>query len=119
MEKKLEKIQNYLKECKIEYNYRVLDNLVWITIVDKLNNFVRIDETDSDTIRLTFQNMKQKLILTNVFKTQEELTEYLRNPEKQVLTDKYTAFVKKHMSACDGHSCERIAALINSYMEEN
>lgn len=55
----------------------------------------------------------------DVFKTQEELTEYLRNPEKQVLTDKYTAFVKKYMSACDGHSCERIAALINSYMEEN
>ena len=55
----------------------------------------------------------------DVFKTQEEITEYLRNPEKQVLTDKYTAFVKKYMSACDGHSCERIAALINSYMEEN
>ena len=55
----------------------------------------------------------------DVFKTQEELTEYLRNPEKQVLTDKYTSFVKKYMSACDGHSCKRIAALINSYMEEN
>ena len=26
----------------------------------------------------------------DVFKTQEELTEYLRNPEKHVLTDKYT-----------------------------
>ena len=55
----------------------------------------------------------------DVFKTQEELTEYLRNPEKHVLTDKYTTFVKKYMSACDGHSCERIAQLINSYMEEN
>ena len=55
----------------------------------------------------------------DVFKTQEELMEYLRNPEKHVLTDKYTAFVKKYMSACDGHSCERIAQLINSYMEEN
>lgn len=55
----------------------------------------------------------------DVFKTQEELTEYLRSPEKQVLTDKYTAFMQKYMSTCDGHSCERIAALINSYMEEN
>ena len=55
----------------------------------------------------------------DVFKTQEELTAYLRNPEKHVLTDKYTTFVKKYMSACDGHSCERIAQLINSYMEEN
>ena len=55
----------------------------------------------------------------DVFKTQEELTEYLRSPEKQVLTDKYTAFMQKYMSACDGHSCERIATLINSYMEEN
>ena len=27
------------------------------------------------------------------------------------------SFVEKYMSACDGHSCERIAALINSYME--
>ena len=55
----------------------------------------------------------------DVFKTQEELTAYLRNPEKHVLTDKYTTFIKKYMSACDGHSCERIAQLINSYMEEN
>ncbi len=55
----------------------------------------------------------------DIFKTQEELTEYLRSPEKQVLTDKYTAFMQKYMSACDGHSCKRIAALINSYMEEN
>lgn len=54
----------------------------------------------------------------DVFKTQEELTAYLRTPEKHVLTDKYTTFVEKYMSGCDGHSCERIAKLINSYMEE-
>ena len=60
----------------------------------------------------------QKMDKDNI-RTQEELTEYLRNPEKHVLTDKYTTFVKKYMSACDGHSCERIAQLINSYMEEN
>ena len=88
MEKKLEKIQNYLKECKIEYNYRVLDNLVWITIVDKLNNFVRIDESDSDTIRLTFQKMKQKLILTNVFKTQEEVLKVLKIKDSILIVDK-------------------------------
>lgn len=55
----------------------------------------------------------------DVFKTQEELTKYLRDPKKHILTDKYTTFVEKYMSACDGHSCERIAQLINSYMEEN
>ena len=54
----------------------------------------------------------------DVFKTQTELTDYLRTPEKHVLTDKYTTFVEKYMSGCDGHSCERIARLINSYMEE-
>ena len=55
----------------------------------------------------------------DVFKTQQELVDYIRNPEKHILTDKYTAFVNKYMSACDGHSCERIAQLINSYMEGN
>lgn len=55
----------------------------------------------------------------DVFKTQEELIDYLRTPARHILTDKYTAFIRKYMSACDGHSCERIAKIINSYMEEN
>lgn len=54
----------------------------------------------------------------DIYETQDALTEYLRNPQNQILTDKYKVFVEKYMSACDGHSCERIAELINSYMEE-
>lgn len=55
----------------------------------------------------------------DVYENQSELTAYLRSPEKQKITEKHTTFVQKYMSACDGHSCERIAALINAYMEEN
>lgn len=54
----------------------------------------------------------------DIYETQEELTEYLQNAEKHEITDKYEKFVQKYMSACDGHSCERIADLINSYMED-
>ena len=53
-----------------------------------------------------------------VYETQEELAEFLRAVDKHTITDKYNSFVEKYMSACDGHSCERIAGLINSYMEE-
>lgn len=53
----------------------------------------------------------------DVYTNQEELTDYLTHPERHILTDKMNSFVKKYMSACDGHSCERIAGLINSYME--
>ena len=62
-----------MNESGIEYNYRVLDELGWITIIDKLNNFVRIDEKRKNAIRLTFQNMQHGILLTNVFKTQTEL----------------------------------------------
>ena len=54
-----------------------------------------------------------------VYETQEDLTEYLTNPEKHVLDEKYDTFVQNYMSACDGHSSERIAKLINDYMEGN
>lgn len=54
----------------------------------------------------------------DVFETQDELISYLQNPKRQVVSEKYEAFVRKYMSACDGHSCERIAKLINDYMEE-
>lgn len=53
----------------------------------------------------------------DVYENQEELEAYLTSPEKHVITDKYNVFVQKYMAACDGHSCERIAGLINSYME--
>lgn len=53
----------------------------------------------------------------DVYVNQDELTDYLTHPEKHVITDKMNSFIRKYMSACDGHSCERIANLINSYME--
>lgn len=53
-----------------------------------------------------------------VLKTQDELTEFLKTPEKHIITDKYNNFVEKYMSGCDGKSAERIAEIINSYLGE-
>ena len=90
---KLSKICKYLDDIEIEYNYRVLDGLTWITINDKLNNFVRIDEKTKNTIRLTFQNISQNIILTNVFKNQKEVLEVLKIKDRIVVVDKN--FMKK------------------------
>ena len=54
----------------------------------------------------------------DVYETQQALTAYLKSPEKDTLTEKYDQFIEKYMGACDGHSSERIAAMINQYMEE-
>ncbi len=54
----------------------------------------------------------------DVYENQTSLTEYLRSDKKDELTEKYDKFVEKYMSACDGHSCERIAEVINRFMEE-
>lgn len=54
----------------------------------------------------------------DVYENQTELTAYLRSDSKDELTEKYDKFIENYMSACDGHSCERIAEMINSYMEE-
>lgn len=69
---RLNKIQRYLKKNEIEYNYRILDGACWITIIDKLDNFIRIDELENK-IRITFQNIKKGFIFTNICKTQEEV----------------------------------------------
>ena len=53
----------------------------------------------------------------DVYETQQALTAYLKSPEKDTLTEKYDQFIEKYMGACDGHSSERIAAMINQYME--
>lgn len=54
-----------------------------------------------------------------VLKTQDELTEFIKNPNRHIITDKYNEFVEKYMSGCDGKSAERIAKMINSYLGEN
>ena len=46
-----------------------------------------------------------------ILKTQEELFDFLRQ-EEYPLADDYEAFYQKYMGACDGHSTERIAAII-------
>lgn len=53
----------------------------------------------------------------DVYENQRDLTEYLTSPDKHVLTERYEKFIEKYMSACDGHSCERIAGIIHDYME--
>ena len=52
-----------------------------------------------------------------VFETQAALTEYLQQPDRHIVSGKHEAFIRKYMTACDGHSCERIAGLINDYLE--
>lgn len=53
----------------------------------------------------------------DVYENQQELTAYLTSPDQHKTTEKYDRFIDKYMSACDGHSCQRIADMINSYME--
>lgn len=55
----------------------------------------------------------------DVIQTQRELERRLCSDEWDKLSDSYDGFVKRYMSACDGHSSERIAKLINQYMEGN
>lgn len=51
-----------------------------------------------------------------MYETQEELFQYISEGDHGI-TEKYERFLQRYMSACDGKSCERIANLINSYME--
>ena len=53
-----------------------------------------------------------------IYQTQKELTEYLQDTSKHVLSEKYEVFVKKYMGACDGKSGRRIADIINGYLEK-
>lgn len=54
----------------------------------------------------------------DIYENQADLTAYLQSPVKDTLSDKYDAFIEKYMAACDGQSSERIAKVINQYMEE-
>lgn len=51
-----------------------------------------------------------------IFEDYESFADYLEHPEQQVVTEQHHKFVEKYMSACDGHSSERIARIINEYM---
>lgn len=53
----------------------------------------------------------------DVYENQKDLTAYITSDNKDELTQKYDTFIEKYMSGCDGHSCERIANMIDSYME--
>ncbi|MBR1627750.1 MAG: CDP-glycerol glycerophosphotransferase family protein [Lachnospiraceae bacterium] len=52
----------------------------------------------------------------HMLRNQEELTDYLRKPNEWIVDEKMDLFTKKYMSACDGHSSERIAGLIEEYL---
>lgn len=47
----------------------------------------------------------------------DEFVAFLKDEKRHALTSKYDDFVNKYMSACDGHSTERIAKLVNDYMK--
>lgn len=53
----------------------------------------------------------------DVYENQKALTEFITTPHMDDSPEKYTRFVEKYMSGCDGHSAERIAAIINDFME--
>ena len=52
-----------------------------------------------------------------VFRSQSELEKYLSESTKVNAVDYSAAFIRKYMSSCDGHSSERIADIINKYIE--
>ncbi len=47
----------------------------------------------------------------------DEFIEFLKDESRHQLTSKYEEFIEKYMSACDGHSTERIAKIVNEYMK--
>lgn len=47
----------------------------------------------------------------------DDFLEFLKDESRHQLTPKYDEFVDKYMSACDGHSTERIAKIVNDYMK--
>ncbi len=53
-----------------------------------------------------------------VYQTQEELFDYLKDTKRHVISEKYQRFVKKYMGACDGKSSSRIAGIINEYLKK-
>lgn len=54
----------------------------------------------------------------DVYETQEALEDYLTDSSRHTVSEKHTEFIQKYMTGCDGHSCERISGIINSYMNQ-
>lgn len=55
----------------------------------------------------------------DVYQNQEELENYLADCSKQTVSEKHESFIRKYMTGCDGHSCERISKVINDYMNND
>lgn len=53
----------------------------------------------------------------SVLYTSDELIDHLTKDGRYKMEEKFSVFVQNYMSGCDGHSAQRIAALINDYME--
>ena len=49
---------------------------------------------------------------------QDELEKFLADESLHTISDKHKDFVENYMTGCDGHSTERIAGIINDYLEE-
>ncbi len=54
-----------------------------------------------------------------MFKTENELIDFIVNNERHVISENYDAFIKKYMHACDGKSSKRIAQIINSFIKSD
>lgn len=53
-----------------------------------------------------------------VYQTQHHLMKFISNPTQERNDKKYKEFIERYMAACDGHSCERIAGIVNAYLKE-
>lgn len=53
-----------------------------------------------------------------VYMNQDELEKFLADENLHTISDKHKDFVENYMTGCDGHSTERIAGIINDYLEE-
>lgn len=52
-----------------------------------------------------------------VFKEEKDLLDYITEKSHNIDSKRYEKFIKKYMSACDGHSCERIMKIINQFLD--
>lgn len=52
-----------------------------------------------------------------LIRTQSELNSFIGNPSAHIVQPDQHSFAKKYMSGCDGKSADRLAGIINDYME--